>query len=196
MLVWTMLAAAAEAKPPARGDDARMRELVEAALEGSMTPAEKAELIARWPDVAATVPDPNGPEVEGLAATSEPGPLVNAGPVPFATSCKTATGTYTHKSLLGFVIYKYHHKASWCYNGTKTTKVYNRTGWLSNTDGTVKDLGVEVSWVDGVNTSMARSFYQKQVEHCVLKYGCYATTLPRVKLFLYADGHATYNAGV
>jgi hypothetical protein len=48
--------------------------------------------------------------------------------------CKWTKSTSTYKSLLGFVLYKYWQRQSFCYNGTKITKLYNYSRGKSDVD--------------------------------------------------------------
>lgn len=166
------------------------RVLVEAALDGTLTDAQRQVLREDYPELAATLPDV-GRMTRHLTVRDTDSPHG----ISATSSCKTVSGHHRMPSTAGFTLYRFHHGASFCYNGSTVTSLYNRRSWLTDVDPTIEYQGIVSNWTTGVNTSLARSFMQGHMRHCVLKYGCYANSYPWVQLNLYGNGSATYTNG-
>ncbi|MFF5498283.1 hypothetical protein [Streptomyces aquilus] len=116
------------------------------------------------------------------------------GPIPFAAGnkrWKTTHVYHTHRSYTGAIIFRYHTYAEFQYDGSKVLK------WGSRYDDfTNFDAGVDVNIGDRllVNTksrtpaSSGSSMMKRQVQLCVLRYGCYSTLHPWAQVKVYGTG--------
>ncbi|MFD5570487.1 hypothetical protein [Streptomyces cadmiisoli] len=176
----------------------------------------------RYPDLAETTPDPRpealtieNKEVKYLTTGPQPAPgsdeAVNedtsdevtlpADPDDAArssmgiqsTAWKWVEVTYTRKSLLGFTLYKYHHKVNFQYNGSRVTAWGSRSDWFTNEDDVfVRGARIE-NWKTGVPASSARSHMKRHVQLCAAgSIGCYANLYPWVTTKVKGNGTYTY----
>jgi hypothetical protein len=175
---------------------------VAAALErigtNTSTAADIA-LVKRDPELARVVVDPSRTTVTttGNAGfvqrpAGQPGKAQVAGPV--LNGCGPVGVTITVKTLLGFDLFKWTHMVGACFDGYNVTSVYERYDYLNYADPTiyvrelqssVTPLGYEV-----------RSFMQRHLEQCVIRYGCYANWYPYSTVILWGDGYWNYTWGV
>ena len=152
-----------------------------------LTSVERQLLIREYPEVAASVPDIASSSTQ-VIQTAQTRSLAA---VPTATKCNTYSGWATMKSLLGFTLYKFTHKATACSNGAKVTSHTQPTFTLDNVDPTVDNWNVVDKSVSGVNTATSTSRIQVRVQQCVVKAGCYALHYPVGTIAAKANNTAT-----
>lgn len=142
-------------------------------------------LIRAHPDIARYVPDPSQP----ASVTFTRSALRPA--APGINSSTSADASVTQYSLLGFVLYVYHHRLAWTYSGGAITQVTSRYDYVTQADPVIyirelvgDSLGPTGGW-------SIVSFFQRHIEYCVISYGCYANTYPHIWLTAYANGTAS-----
>ncbi len=152
---------------------------VDRAFAGNLTDADRS-LLVNYPEIAASVPDLAKTEISKTTAVPLTTGTLGTSPAATtaATKCNTYTGSARFKSLLGFTIYKFTHKATACSNGTKVTSHSKPTYTISEADYTVDNWSVTDKTVTGVNTSKSTSRIQVKVQQCVIKVGCYGNNYP------------------
>ncbi|MGO1383907.1 MAG: hypothetical protein ACTHWA_01880 [Arachnia sp.] len=148
-----------------------MQEIVDRAFAGTITDGEKMMLIRDHPEIAAVIPDQESSAQTSASTVTYAGNFA-------ATSCSTYTGWNALKSLLGFTIYRFTHRATACSNGYRVTSHSSPTYTISQADETVDHWSVTDRSVSGVGTSQSTSRMQVKVVQCVVKYGCYANHYP------------------
>lgn len=167
----SMFAAPVQATP--QRTEAQVQAIVDSAFNGTLTASDKSILINEYPEIAAVVPDQTS-----VTQTITSRPTTSGSVTLAATKCSTYSGYNTLKSLLGFTIYRFSHKATVCSNGTKVTSHNSPTYTISLADTTVDHWSVVDRSVTGVGTSKSTSRIQVKVVQCVVKYGCYANHYP------------------
>lgn len=161
--------------PMARADDSLpqdAKDAVERAIAGKMTQEDRELLIGSYPEVAATVPDAAATEVETSAAPESYDPNAQV------SRCLTHVGSARHKSLLGFTIYIFTHRATVCADGVSIQSHSKPTYTMDNPDIFVEDWKVVDESVSGVGGAESSSRIQLRVRHCIVNYGCYASYYP------------------
>jgi hypothetical protein len=77
-------------------------------------------------------------------------------------------GTVTYKSVLGFVLYKYWEKQSFCYNGAKITALWDYSRGPSKVDATWDWVGhVNLVRTGGVGTGGASVKTEGHFQQCL-----------------------------
>ena len=174
------------------GTDPAVAAALARVADGTFTTADLG-LIKKDPEVADSVPDVAAvPQVEvtrGLG-TMEP-------PTSSTTSAVTwcnawADVWYTQKSLTGHVMYVWHHKVVYCRDGSRVTRFQNRYDYWTNTSGVVYVRALEVNQAGGINTNAAWSHLQRNIEYCVVRYGCYASAHPWSIVTVHGNGTYSY----
>jgi hypothetical protein len=158
------------------------------------------DLIKRYPDVAATVPDPTRP-IQVVIGNWNGLRVYHPNYTPFPpqvvyTTCGAwAWVDLIKKSLLGNVIYRWRHYVQYC------RKIGNANGNIVSSWEVRKDYMVEsqsgvymrdegsTAYQSGLGTFTAKSFRQRHIEYCVYKIGCYSNR------YLYSTLYVTGNGG-
>jgi hypothetical protein len=84
------------------------------------------------------------------------------------SSCKWVKGTVTYKSVLGFVLYKYWEKQSFCYDGARITALWDYSRGPSNVDTTWDWIGhVNLIRTGGVGTGGASVKTEGHFKQCL-----------------------------
>lgn len=176
---------------------------LEAVADGSYTSADLA-LIRSDPALAAQVPDPTRP----LEVSVESSPGTKAKPkstaeASLAESTTTLAATvycgawarikYTQRSLTGSVIYTYATYTQYCRDGAKVLRWEARYDYLAASSSVVYWREQVVNQYAGLGTYTAWSHFQRHIEYCVVKYGCYANTYPWIKTTVRANGTYSYS---
>lgn len=125
-------------------------------------------------DAPAAGAPTNDEGVESSVAVNESGALSRT-TVPSSmrsavagSSCKWVKGTVTYKSVLGFVLYKYWEKQSFCYDGAKITALWNYSRGPSNIDATWDWVGhVNLVRTGGVGTGGASVKTEGHFKQCL-----------------------------
>jgi hypothetical protein len=187
-------APAAYAGPAPTPSDDQIAGALQRIGNGSWTEAD-IDTLKLVPEIGRQVPDPRtAVEEVGDDALIEPIPVDDEAPLQaMAGGCWSATRSTKKTDIFGSTIYNLNNKASWCSNGRVVTQISYRRGWLTNVSSGVYFRGWTVNTSGGINRSTASSDYQAQMEYCVVKYGCYATTHPYVFLDLKANGKHTFS---
>lgn len=100
--------------------------------------------------------------------------------------------TYTQRSALGSIIYKWQKWVTVNYTGSAVTKVLERYDWLPSAQGMVKVREITASSQFGVGTWKYVTRLQRHLEYCVVQYGCYADTYPWARFKIYGNGTYWY----
>ncbi|HWB55348.1 MAG TPA: hypothetical protein VG479_00260 [Gaiellaceae bacterium] len=104
-------------------------------------------------------------ESEELSRTTVPSSMRSA---VAGSSCKWVKGTVTYKSVLGFVLYKYWEKQSFCYNGAKITALWDYSRGPAKIDATWDWIGHVGLWrTGGVGTGGASVKTQGHFKQCL-----------------------------
>ncbi len=180
LLAFSLAVPAAQAEDKA--SDTQVKRLVDKAFAGTITDAEKSVLNREHPEVAAVVPDQSSYERELVQRvpimSGRTGFRPQGAETMASTKCYYFSGSNVLKSILGFTIYRFSHKAKACANGSKVTSHSSPTYTISQADMTVDHWSVVDRTVSGVGTSASKSRLQVKVVQCVVKYGCYANHYP------------------
>lgn len=164
--------------------------IVDKAFAGrALTQSEKTLVVQGYPDLARIVPALATAQ-NTLATKSLPTNQVT----PMSQrKCNIYTGWNSLKSLLGFTIYTFTHKATACSNGTVVTSHSYPTYTISEADITVDNWHVVDETVTGVYTSTSQSRLQIRLQQCIIKYSCYSTHYPTGTITARADNTAIIN---
>ena len=183
------LAMAVPAGATATMKDTNVEALIDKAFAGTITANEKSILINNYPEIAAVIPDipgaSSGDMRQEIDSTAR-----EAGPVR-GTNCYVYSGWNTFKSLLGFTIYRFDHKATVCSDGAKITSHSSPAFELSQLDPTVANWTVTDKYVEGVGSTQSKSRIQVRVTQCILQYGCYSNTYPTGTIIANKNNTAT-----
>lgn len=114
--------------------------------------------------------------------------------------CRTVDVAKTGRSILGFVVYRFHQVKHWCWHYPRIT---SRTAWVyvdkvdpnMNYEGVVSSVGYYYAWINGVPGSGHYSFREGKFQNCVLWIGCLGTYYPWVKIWTRANGTYSYATG-
>ena len=176
---------------PAHAADSGIARALERIEAGLWSNADLA-LIRTQPELAAQVPDPT----DAGTVTQQAGTNIaseRSGALTAATTCgEWVRVVYTKRSLTGSVIYAYGHYVQYCRNGSAVTRWESRYDYLAQSSSVVYWREPVVNKQAGVGTSSAWSHFQRHIEYCVVKYGCYANTYPWSKITVYGKGGYTY----
>jgi len=115
--------------------------------------------------------------------------------------CRTARVARVHRSLLGFVLFKYWHWKRWCWRYPQILSVQSGT-YVTDMDGAVYYRG-EMSaidyryvWCCGRADSGHFSQRQGHFENCAFRYGCFSNFYPWVRIRAHGDGSYTWRTGI
>jgi hypothetical protein len=148
-------------------------------------------LIRQHPKLAAKVPDPTQTPV--LHARTGPSRSHD-------TTAARTLGTCGHwvdvwfrkRSLLGDTLYKWHHRVVYCRTARRVMHWQNRYDYLTAASSIVQVRERTTNQQGGIGTSAAWSHLQRQLEFCVIKYGCYASLYPWSRITVYGAGGYDY----
>lgn len=137
-------------------------------------PARGAAPASNDPPIVAVEAQANDEGVESSVAVAESGALART-TVPSSmrsavagSSCKWVKGTVTYKSVLGFVLYKYWEKQSFCYDGARITALWDYSRGPSNIDTTWDWVGhVNLVRTGGVGTGGASVKTEGHFKQCL-----------------------------
>lgn len=163
--------------------------LNDADAQAAETESGLRKLIAVTPGADTSVTD-----VQELPA--EPDDGTNS-----AFSARVASGkwkwshvTVTNYSYLGSVIYKYHHKAQFKYNGSKVTAWGSRYDYTSNEQDVVQVGDRMANQKSAVPATSATSYMKRRIDLCAPVYGCYATNYPWSKIKVRGTGKTSFTS--
>jgi hypothetical protein len=116
------------------------------------------------------------------------------------TGCRTVDVARIGRSVLGFVVYRFHQVKKWCWDFPRIT---SRVVWTyvdkvdpnMEYDGVVGALGYYYAWCCGVGSSGHYSFREGKFRNCIPWVGCIGTQYPWVKIWTFANGGYTYATG-
>jgi hypothetical protein len=113
-----------------------------------------------------------------------------------ASGCRYQDSWRYSRSLLGAIVYKFHHTTYWC---------WSTSGRLTNVTTGVYVSDVDSNWYYRGLTASSGYFYDSNGSHyglrqghfdnCVLKYGCIGSEYPWVKIWVHAGGSYEYATG-
>lgn len=157
--------------------------------------------IEKWPDLAAQVQDPRQ-QVE-FDTTISPRPIRGAGEFSdikarvLSSNCKEVHGWIALPSLFkayigdsfGTILYKWHHRVRFCYNGTKVTSI-TRENFATEVDAHfIRMGGLVANNVSPVPETRVVSLYQRVFENYVPFVGkVVSTTSPMIRIVVRGDG--------
>ncbi len=97
-------------------------------------------------------------------------------------------------SVLGFLVWSFHQKKWWYYDGNSMWGVGVAT-YVSNMDPNFIDRGLVHQWDydDGYPMTWHDSMRQERIENCVVHYGCIGNDYPAVDIIAHADGSFQYS---
>ena len=161
--VAVIIVLAASAAAPARG-----------AAPASTGPPDRVGESRGARDAPAAGEQTDDEGVESSVAVNESGALSRT-TVPSSmrsavvgSACKWVKGTVTYKSVLGFVLYKYWEKQSFCYDGAKITALWDYSRGPSNIDATWDWVGhVNLVRTGGVGTGGASVKTEGHFKQCL-----------------------------
>lgn len=107
---------------------------------------------------------------------------------------KWAHVTVTNRSYLGSVIYKYHHKAHFKYDGSKVTAWGSRSDYTSNEQDVVQVGDRARNEKSRVPAKSATSLMKRRIDLCAPVYGCYATNYPWSKIKVKGSGGTSFTS--
>jgi hypothetical protein len=140
----------------------------------AVAPARGAAPVSTDPPIVAGEAQANDGGVESSVAVTESGGLSRT-TVPSsmrsavaASSCKWVKGIVTYKSVLGFVLYKYWEKQSFCYDGARITALWDYSRGPSKVDSTWDWVGhVNLVRTGGVGTGGASVKTEGHFKQCL-----------------------------
>ncbi|MDP9822931.1 hypothetical protein [Nocardioides massiliensis] len=139
--------------------------------------------------LADQVVDPNSAEVE-VTHAEDGAALSSNAMVPNAAYCTIDghyTVTWTFKSYLGNVRYRWFHRTNYCRGGGKV-RVKSHNDGVRDADFMIQVREVVSKAKSGGGTGQARAYMQRHLESCVIKYGCTASSYPWNRSFINANG--------
>ncbi len=114
--------------------------------------------------------------------------------------CRRVDVARVHRSLLGFVVFKFWHWKRWCYRYPRIRSV--RTGtYVTNVDPNYQYGGITASWQHYFVWCCNRrdsghvSHRQARFDNCVAYIGCLSSVYPWVRIRARANGSYTYRTG-
>ncbi|MGV9785821.1 hypothetical protein ACWEIK_00930 [Streptomyces sp. NPDC004673] len=100
--------------------------------------------------------------------------------------------TYTHRSYSGDIIFRYHTYARFNYGGGKVRAWGERYDDFTNESSSVMQVKIGAKRITDTKSATpansASSKMKREVDLCVLKYGCYATLHPWAQVKVYGSG--------
>lgn len=172
------------------GFDPRMATALSRVDKGTWTQAD-LDYIKTDPDLAAQVPDPRPAATESGAVSGKVTGDLTA--LASATCNWYYYAWYRKRSLLGFTMYKYYHRAYYCKTSQEITKWQVREDYWRDVTSVAYWRELVQNSKAGIGTSTATTTRQRHIELCVVKYGCYSSLYPWVTLKIRANGNNTYS---
>lgn len=163
--------------------------LTDADAATAATPEGLESLIATTPGADASVTD-----LEELPAEEDDSTDSGVSTLAAAGKWKWTHVWVTNYSYLGNVIYKYHQKAHFKYDGSKVTAWGKRYDYPSNEQDVVNVGDRIVNQKSGVPAKTATSFMKRQFQLCLPVYGCYATNYPWSKIKVKGTGATSFTS--
>lgn len=168
-------------------------------VDSSPGPGQKDGLVGQAPDCEEVI-DPGcvqgagDPTDQPGAAERVPDGGIAVSGCPSGQTAKRYTVVLRHRSLLRSTIYRYGHRVHYCIAGGKVTKWRARYDFLQSASFPVKwrDQILNVYTRLSSPASTAESTYQRHIELCVIKYGCYADIYPWSRLKVTGTGGKSY----
>jgi hypothetical protein len=119
----------------------------------------------------------------------------------YLKGCRTVDVAVVSRSILGFVVYKFHQVKKWCWDFPRIT---SRSVWtyVSHVDanmdykGVVGALGYYYTWCCGSSSSGHYSFRQGKFENCIVWISCIRSEYPWVKIWTHSNGTWSYARGL
>jgi hypothetical protein len=114
--------------------------------------------------------------------------------------CRTVDVARTQRSVLGFVVFRFHQVKKWCWTYPRIT---SRAVWtyvsdvdpMMNYQGVVSSVGYYYNWLAGIPGSGHYSFRQGKFENCLVWFSCIGTYYAWVKIWVRANGTYSYATG-
>jgi hypothetical protein len=174
--------------------DTEISGILQRIADGTWNSTDLSRLRLR-PDVAAQVPDPSTPPV--LAATGGDGATASASKGIVSADALSATAIicgawadvwYGKTSSLGNTIFQWHHRVTYCRNGSQVTSWQERYDYMGDHQSGVEMGDLTAVSQSGIGTSSASSFRQREVIYCVFKFGCYEWHYPYSTITVHGNG--------
>ncbi len=114
--------------------------------------------------------------------------------------CRRVDVARVHRSLLGFVVFKFWHWKRWCYRYPRIRSVQTGT-YVTNVDPNYRYGGITSAWQQYYVWCCKRldsghvSHRQARFDNCVPWLGCVGTVYPWVRIRAHANGTYTYRTG-
>jgi hypothetical protein len=183
------LAVATAGPASASSADQRLDVAMRHVASGTSTSADLA-VIRQHPDVARQVPDPAGLRLVTRTTVAR----TPIGVAPTVVGNYYTESYYTQLSTLGNVLYNWHLHITFTadvpWNVTAVPAGPNdRYDWITDASSVVFLREVTLNVATAVPAAWSKVSYQRRIEYCVVKYGCYANTYPHADVTIY--GNAT-----
>ncbi|MFI6318768.1 DNRLRE domain-containing protein [Nonomuraea sp. NPDC050556] len=165
----------------------------------TISDADRATLL-KYPEIAAAIIDPKKDAVgfEDEPETIDTEPTTSSAPAgaqmlaAAATSkCRVTNRWQTKHSLLGEILYKYHTRVQWCYNGTKVTKIPSTNHYFDTVSGVMRQESGGFLKIYNVSAATKEVHSQRIISNCAGYYGCFATQYPWNRVKVNAKGTVT-----
>jgi hypothetical protein len=147
------------------------------------------------PAPAGATPQPVPPRLAARYVEVSAHPLE-----PASAGCRRVDVARVGRSLLGFVVYKFHQVKRWCWDFPRIT--YKRVyAYVSDVDpymhyaGVVSRVGYFYRWCCSTAYSGHYSLRVAKFQNCVPWIGCIRTEYPWVKIWVRAGGSYAYATG-
>lgn len=144
---------------------------------------EDLQLIRAIPELAAHVIDPTAEVTERSSEVLESQALQSPAAVA-SINCKVVNHDLTYYTLDGSVGYTWRNSARFCADNSnwEITAIDTRYDSLLVQDGVRYVRQRTVDMQGGVGTGSAYSHIQREIEACLVNYGCYGVTYPWSKI--------------
>jgi len=115
--------------------------------------------------------------------------------------CRTARVARVHRSLLGFVLFKFWHWKRWCWRYPRILSVQSGT-YVTDVDSAIypreelPPIDYRFVWCCGRSDSGHFSRRQRHFENCVVRYGCFSNFYPWVLIRAHGDGSYSWRTGI
>lgn len=175
----------------AQVDDVAMR-----FAEGVATEADRAWVMS-MPDLAMRMVD-GSKTTTNVEVNVRPAPQKQGGSLtPMAVTCKS-TDRYSNWYSVwpSTLVYRYHTRADFCYDGYKVTSVRNNYGYFTDVDPIYNVVSSNVI-NSVVGTGTTRTVHtQGHIQACVaFKVGCFSNFYPWGKVKLNGSGTTSFTSG-
>jgi hypothetical protein len=192
LILLTILGSVTFAVAPASAEKSDADAAIVAALQRiadrTHTPAD-VKLITSHPEIAAKVGDPDRPPTVKVTASDLFVNSVND------LTCQWFTGEITSYTYLGFVHWMWKHSVEVCWDGVVVVQWRNRFDSMTYSDGTAYQGPLLADSASQLPATPAASFFQRRIDICVFRYGCYASYAPWSQFNLNGDGSFWWNWG-